>query len=74
MHMGIRPATELALVATLGAAFAVLGSNALSAQPDGLRALDGEWIFVEDRTAGHTLEQLGPPCPQSSRCASRKGR
>jgi hypothetical protein len=23
--------------------------------------LDGEWIYVEDRTEGRTLEQLGPP-------------
>jgi hypothetical protein len=26
-----------------------------------LRALDGEWIYVEDRTEGRPLEQLGPP-------------
>lgn len=26
-----------------------------------LRALDGEWVFVEDRTEGRTLEQLSPP-------------
>ncbi|MBM3990633.1 MAG: hypothetical protein FJ298_06430 [Planctomycetes bacterium] len=26
-----------------------------------LRALDGEWVFVEDRTAERALEQLGPP-------------
>ena len=38
-----------------------MASNALSAQPDGLRALDGEWIYVEDRTEGRALEQLGPP-------------
>ena len=42
-------------------ALTALASNALSAQPDGLRALDGEWIYVEDRTEGRTLEQLGPP-------------
>jgi hypothetical protein len=30
-------------------------------QDDGVRALDGEWIFVEDRTEGRTLEQLSPP-------------
>jgi hypothetical protein len=36
-------------------------SSAPAARPDGLRALDGEWIFVEDRTEGRTLEQLGPP-------------
>jgi hypothetical protein len=39
-----------------------LASSARSAQPDeGLRALDGEWIYVEDRTEGRALEQLGPP-------------
>ncbi len=52
------PSTTLALLATLGAA---LAPNSLSAQPDGLRALDGEWIYVEDRTEGRALEQLGPP-------------
>ncbi len=31
-----------------------------SAQPDGLRALDGEWIFVEDRTEGRASEQQQP--------------
>ena len=54
-------ATALALLATLGAALAALTSSAQSTQADGLRALDGEWIFVEDRTEGRTLEQLGPP-------------
>ena len=58
MHLRTWPATALALLATLGAA---LPSSALSAQPDGLRALDGEWIYVEDRTEGRALEQLGPP-------------
>ncbi|MGH7179680.1 MAG: DUF6265 family protein [Tepidisphaeraceae bacterium] len=53
--------TGLALLATLGAISTALASNAPSTQPDGLRALDGEWIFVEDRTEGRTLEQLGPP-------------
>ncbi len=26
-----------------------------------LRALDGEWVYVEDRTEGRAMEQLGPP-------------
>jgi len=30
-------------------------------QPDERRVLNGEWIFVEDRTAGRTLEQLSAP-------------
>jgi hypothetical protein len=61
MHLRTRPATALALLATLGAALAALASSALSAQADGLRVLDGEWIYVEDRTEGRALEQLGPP-------------
>ena len=51
----------IVLLGAFGAALAALTSMGLSAQPDGLRALDGEWIFVEDRTGGRTLEQLGPP-------------
>lgn len=30
-------------------------------QSNDLKSLDGEWIFVEDRTAGRALEQLNPP-------------
>jgi hypothetical protein len=26
-----------------------------------LKALDGEWIYIEDRTEGRTLEQMSPP-------------
>ncbi|MCC6402519.1 MAG: hypothetical protein IT207_00750 [Fimbriimonadaceae bacterium] len=36
-------------------------TGARSPQNSDLRALDGEWIFVEDRTEGRTLEQLNPP-------------
>lgn len=57
MRLHTRLVTALALLATLGAA---LASNALSAQPDGLRALDGEWIYVEDRTEGRALEKQQP--------------
>lgn len=28
---------------------------------ESVRALDGEWIYVEDRTEGQPLERLGPP-------------
>jgi len=45
--------------------FAVAQSTIIfsqSATPaDGLKALDGEWIYVEDRTEGRPLEQMGPP-------------
>jgi hypothetical protein len=61
MHLRARLVTALALIATLGAASAALASSARAAPDDGLRALDGEWLYVEDRTEGRTLEQLGPP-------------
>ena len=56
--------TALALLATpgiLGALSTALASDTPSTQPDDLRALDGEWIYVEDRTEGRTLNRLGPP-------------
>ncbi|MEY2795022.1 MAG: hypothetical protein RIR10_738 [Planctomycetota bacterium] len=42
-------------------------SNAqtVAAPPEALRAVDGEWIFVEDRTEGRTLEQLTSPMSSS---------
>lgn len=58
MHSRAWQATALALLATLGVA---LAGKARSAPPDGLGALDGEWTYVEDRTEGRALEQLGPP-------------
>lgn len=61
MHMRTWLATALALLATHGATSTALASSARSAQADGLRALDGAWLFVEDRTEGRTLEQLSPP-------------
>ncbi len=51
-------AAAFALVALAGAALAL---NTRSSQNEGLKALDGEWIYVEDRTDGRALEQLGPP-------------
>jgi hypothetical protein len=49
-----------AFLTALGATLA-LAPNSLWAQTDELHALDGEWIYVEDRTEGRTLEQFGPP-------------
>ena len=45
----------LALVAVL----MTFGTASLRA--DELSALDGEWVYVEDRTEGRELEQMGPP-------------
>lgn len=51
-------ASAFATVCALLMAMADAGTPAPS---DELRALDGEWIFVEDRTEGRTLEQLSAP-------------
>lgn len=48
----------IALLATLSAA---LAPNAHATPSDELGALDGEWIYVEDRTEGRPLERMGPP-------------
>jgi energy-coupling factor transporter ATP-binding protein EcfA2 len=49
----------LTLLLSIIATLSVIGS-ALAQNAD-LKALDGEWVYVEDRTEGRALEQLGPP-------------
>lgn len=51
----------LAFLASLGAIALASAPRTQPENADGLRALDGDWIYVEDRTEGKTLEQLGPP-------------
>lgn len=48
----------IALLATLGAAWGAPGPR--PGRADDLRALDGEWIFVEDRTEGRAAEEHQP--------------
>jgi hypothetical protein len=55
------PATALALLAASGAVLAALAPIAGSAQAVDVRALDGEWLYVEDRTEGRAREDQGPP-------------
>lgn len=52
------PISTIALVASV---FVVMTSFSASAMTGELSSLDGEWIFVEDRTEGRTLERMGPP-------------
>ncbi|MCA9277501.1 MAG: hypothetical protein H6815_01785 [Phycisphaeraceae bacterium] len=52
--------TALAIFATLGVAFAALATGEYSSQPDDVKALDGDWIFVEDRTEGRPVEKHQP--------------
>ncbi|HMS55280.1 MAG TPA: DUF6265 family protein [Fimbriimonadaceae bacterium] len=41
--------------------FTTATPNAASLQANDLKAIDGEWVYVEDRTPGRTLEQISPP-------------
>ncbi|TAJ02738.1 MAG: hypothetical protein EPO68_17980 [Planctomycetota bacterium] len=61
MKLRTHLATALALFATVVALAMAPASDARTPQSDGVRALDGEWLFVEDRTEGRSLEQLGAP-------------
>lgn len=60
MHKRSWLVTTLALLATFGAVWTVSASNAHLAQPDGLEAFAGEWVYVEDRTEGRAAEQHQP--------------
>lgn len=48
-------------IATLAMWFAAFASQVAAQDAPDLRALDGEWTYVEDRTEGRELERLGPP-------------
>jgi hypothetical protein len=61
MYFRIWMINSLALFATLGALTTASASGARLQQDEGLSALDGEWIYVEDRTEGRALEQMSPP-------------
>lgn len=53
--------TVLTLLVTMGASLVALASNGSSTKiDDDVRALDGEWIYVEDRTEGRPVEQHQP--------------
>ncbi|MBX3356297.1 MAG: hypothetical protein KF724_11445 [Phycisphaeraceae bacterium] len=59
--LGIVDALSTAMASDAAPTQASSSPSTQTAQADGLRALDGEWIYLEDRTEGRTLEQLGPP-------------
>ncbi len=58
MHNRTWLTTALTAIAALSVTLAVADR---STQADELRALDGEWTFVEDLTEGRALERLTPP-------------
>lgn len=58
--MRLRPRAAVATLLMLTTIGYALGCQAVPSADD-LKALDGEWIYVEDRTAGRPLEQQTPP-------------
>lgn len=58
MHSFTRPANAIILLIAIGASVA---SSAGSAHADDLSALDGQWLYVEDRTEGRPVEKQQPP-------------
>ena len=61
MHARIWLSCTFVGLAIVGAARPASALAALSPQSPEMRALDGEWIYVEDKTEGRELERLGPP-------------
>ena len=61
MHVHTWSAAALALLATTGAAMAALAPRTAAAQADEMRALEGEWLYVEDVTEGRPEEERQPP-------------
>lgn len=63
MHVRTRLTTSLAFLVFLANLFAVpatLAADEPAVPAEGVRALDGEWVFVEDRTEGRPVEQQQP--------------
>ena len=57
----MRLRTPVCAFAILSLVTSLAALSAATPQAGDLRALDGEWVYVEDRTEGRALEQLGPP-------------
>jgi hypothetical protein len=51
----------MVLLAIFAVPLITVASDTTVTNQDALSALDGEWIYVEDRTEGRAPEQLGPP-------------
>lgn len=63
----------LALFPTLGSSAASLGASSPANQSDGTSALDGEWLYVEDRTQGREPEKQQPSMSTKFTLRSEEG-
>jgi Domain of unknown function (DUF6265) len=59
--MHLRTGSSISLVILICSLSVGMATRCVSAQDAELRALDGEWTFVEDLTEGRTLEQMTSP-------------
>ena len=57
----VRPLSPLLILAAFGSVFVLSASGTCPAQDAKLKALDGTWLFVEDRTEGRAVEMGGAP-------------
>ena len=55
------PETSRLLSVVFIATWVMLATNVCSAQSGELRSLDGQWLYVQDRTEGRANEKQGPP-------------
>lgn len=55
-----RPGAALAVL-LLTTSLSTFSTASPALQAENLRALEGEWVYVEDRTEGRALEEQGPP-------------
>jgi len=60
MHWRIWLATAIALLVVVGAGATDATFPVHAAQADGLQTLNGEWLYVEDRTEGREVESQQP--------------
>lgn len=58
-HLSLR--SLLVLLANVATVLAAWAPDVSAQEALDLRALDGEWVYVEDRTDGRALDRLGPP-------------
>jgi hypothetical protein len=61
LAMTLRTCMASTLAVLFVASLSNLGTARSLPRSDDLRALDGEWVYVEDRTEGRAPEQQGPP-------------
>ena len=61
MHLFNWPTLRMLVAFAAYTLLPAIGSSAFGAQQGDIKALNGEWIYVEDRTEGRSIEEHTPP-------------